>query len=203
MDDETGQLSRVQRRFLETIERNSTRLVGLVGDLLDLSRLEAGRVELEAQPLDTPSLVRGALAAVSNLFEARGTVLRVDVPESVPPILGDRRRVEQILTNLLANAAKYTPGGGVVEVAAASVNGHVLLSVTDNGPGVPESERDIVFDKFYRGRDAQRRGEAGSGLGLAIVKSLVDLHGGSVRVEESVPRGARFVVELPRASDDE
>ncbi len=203
MDDDTGQLSRVQRRFLETIERNSTRLVGLVGDLLDLSRLEAGRVELEAQPLDTPSLVRGALAAVSNLFEARGTVLRVDVPESVPPILGDRRRVEQILTNLLANAAKYTPGGGVVEVAAASVNGHVLLSVTDNGPGVPESERDIVFDKFYRGRDAQRRGEAGSGLGLAIVKSLVDLHGGSVRVEEGVPRGARFVVELPRASDDE
>jgi signal transduction histidine kinase len=203
LDDDTGQLTRVQRRFLETIERNSTRLVGLVGDLLDLSRLEAGRVELEPQPLDTPSLVRGALAAVSNLFEARGTQLHVDVPESVPPILGDRRRVEQILTNLLANAAKYTPGGGVVEVAASSVNGHVSLSVADNGPGVPESERDIVFDKFYRGRDAQQRGEAGSGLGLAIVKSLVDLHGGSVRVEEAAPRGARFVVELPRASDEE
>jgi signal transduction histidine kinase len=203
LDDDTGQLSRVQRRFLETIERNSSRLVGLVGDLLDLSRLEAGRVELETQPLDTPSLVRGALAAVSNLFEARGTALHLDVAESVPPILGDRRRVEQILTNLLANAAKYTPGGGVVEVAAWSVNGHVSLSVADNGPGVPESERDIVFDKFYRGRDAQRRGEAGSGLGLAIVKSLVELHGGSVRVEESAPRGARFVVELPRASEEE
>src|SRR6202022_3503934 len=193
----------VERAVLETIDRNSARLVGLVGDLLDLSRLEAGRVELEAQPLDTPSLVRGASAAVANLFEARGTVLRLDVPESVPPILGDRRRVEQILTNLLANAAKYTPGGGVVEVAASSVDGHVTLSVTDNGPGVPESERDIVFDKFYRGRDAQRRGEAGSGLGLAIVKSLVDLHGGSVRVEESLPRGARFVVDLPRAVEDE
>jgi signal transduction histidine kinase len=203
LDDDTGQLSRVQRRFLETIERNSTRLVGLVGDLLDLSRLEAGRVELEPQPLDTPSLVRGVLAAVSNLFEARGTQLNVDVPESVPPILGDRRRVEQIITNLLANAAKYTPGGGVVEVAASSVNGHVSLSVADNGPGVPESERDIVFDKFYRGRDAQQRGEAGSGLGLAIVKSLVDLHGGSVRVEEAAPRGARFVVELPRAGDED
>jgi signal transduction histidine kinase len=202
LDDDTGQLSRVQRRFLETIERNSTRLVGLVGDLLDLSRLEAGRVELEPQPLDTPSLVRGALAAVSNLFEARGTSLRVDVPETVPPILGDRRRVEQILTNLLANAAKYTPGGGVVEVSASSVNGHVSLSVADNGPGVPESERDIVFDKFYRGRDA-RRAEPGSGLGLAIVKSLVDLHGGTVRLEESASRGARFVVELPRASDED
>jgi signal transduction histidine kinase len=203
MDDDTGQLSRVQRRFLETIERNSSRLVGLVGDLLDLSRLEAGRVELEPQPLDTPSLVRGALAAVSNLFEARGTQVRVDVSESVPPILGDRRRVEQILTNLLANAAKYTPAGGVVEVAASSENGHVSLSVADNGPGVPETERDIVFDKFYRGRDAQKRGEAGSGLGLAIVKSLVDLHGGTVRIEESTPRGARFVVELPRAGDEE
>jgi len=203
LDDDTGQLSRVQRRFLETIDRNSTRLIGLVGDLLDLSRLEAGRVELEPQPLDTPSLVRGALAAVSNLFEARGTDLRVDVPESVPPILGDRRRVEQILTNLLANAAKYTPAGGVVEVAASSVNGHVSLSVADNGPGVPEAERDIVFDKFYRGRSAQQRGEAGSGLGLAIVKSLVDLHGGSVRIEDSVPRGARFVVELPRALEEE
>jgi signal transduction histidine kinase len=202
-DDDTGQLSRVQRRFLETIERNSARLVGLVGDLLDLSRLEAGRVELESQPLDTPSLVRGALAGVTNLFEMRGTVVRVDVPDSVPPILGDRRRVEQILTNLLANAAKYAPGGGVVEVAASSVNGHVALSVADNGPGVPVSERDIVFDKFYRGRDAARRGEAGSGLGLAIVKSLVDLHGGTVRVEDSFPRGARFVVELPRAGEEE
>jgi signal transduction histidine kinase len=203
MDDDTGQLSRVQRRFLETIERNSARLVSLVGDLLDLSRLEAGRVELEPQPLDTPGLVRGALAAVGNLFEARGTELHVDVAESVPPILGDRRRVEQILTNLLANAVKYTPAGGIVEVSAHVENGHVALSVADNGPGVPESERDIVFDKFYRGRDAQRRGEAGSGLGLAIVKSLVDLHGGSVRVEESAPRGARFVVELPRAIESE
>jgi signal transduction histidine kinase len=203
MDDDTGQLSRVQRRFLETIDRNSARLVGLVGDLLDLSRLEAGRVELEPQPLDTPSLVRGALAAVSNLFEARGTHLLLNVPESVPPILGDRRRVEQILTNLLANAAKYTPAGGVVEVAASCMNGHVTLSVADNGPGVPAAERDIVFDKFDRGRYAQEHGEAGSGLGLAIVKSLVDLHGGSVRVEDSVPRGARFVVELPRAIEEE
>jgi signal transduction histidine kinase len=203
LEDDTGQLSRVQRRFLETIGRNSSRLVGLVGDLLDLSRLEAGRVELEPQPLDTASLVRGALAAVSNLFEARGTTLHVEVPDTVPPIMGDRRRLEQILTNLLANAAKYTPGGGVVEVSAATVNGHVSLSVADNGPGVPDSDRDIVFDKFYRGREAQARGEAGSGLGLAIVKSLVDLHGGTVRVEENSPRGARFVVELPRANEED
>jgi len=203
LDDDTGELSRVQRRFLDTIDRNCARLVGLVGDLLDLSRLEAGRIELEPQALDTCSVVRGALAAVANLFESRGTTVRVDVPESLPPILGDRRRVEQILTNLLSNAAKYTPGGGLVEVSARSENGHVELAVTDNGPGVPEPEREMVFDKFYRGREAIRHGEAGSGLGLAIVKSLVELHGGSICVENSQPRGARFVVVLPRAAEDD
>jgi signal transduction histidine kinase len=203
LEDDTGSLSRVQRRFLDTIDRNSARLVGLVGDLLDLSRLEAGRLELDPQPLDTPSLVRGALAAVSNLFEARATEVRVAVADDVPPIYGDRRRVEQILTNLLTNAAKYTPAGGAVEVAAWSENGHVALAVADTGPGVPAVEREMVFDKFYRGRDAQRRGEAGSGLGLAIVKSLVELHGGQIRVEDSLPRGAKFIVELPRASDED
>jgi signal transduction histidine kinase len=203
LDDDTGELSRVQRRFLDTIDRNSARLVGLVGDLLDLSRLEAGRIELEPQALDTCSVVRGALTAVGNLFENRGTTVRLDVPEALPPILGDRRRVEQILTNLLSNAAKYTPGGGLVEVTARSENGHVELAVADNGPGVPESEREMVFDKFYRGREAIRHGEAGSGLGLAIVKSLVELHGGAIRVEDSQPRGARFVVVLPRASDED
>jgi signal transduction histidine kinase len=177
--------------------------VSLVGDLLDLSRLEAGRIELEPQALDTCSVVRGALSAVSNLFESRGTTVQLDVPESLPPLLGDRRRVEQILTNLLSNAAKYTPRGGLVQVAARADNGHVLLSVADNGPGVPEAEREIVFDKFYRGRQAIRDGEAGSGLGLAIVKSLVELHGGSIHVEGNQPRGARFVVSLPRAADED
>jgi signal transduction histidine kinase len=203
LDDDTGELSRVQRRFLDTIDRNCSRLVSLVGDLLDLSRLEAGRIELEPQALDTCSVVRGALSAVSNLFESRGTTVQLDVPESVPPLLGDRRRVEQILTNLLSNAAKYTPGGGLVQVAARADNGHVLLSVADNGPGVPQAEREIVFDKFYRGRQAIRDGEAGSGLGLAIVKSLVELHGGCIHVEGNQPRGARFVVSLPRATDED
>ncbi|HEY2596478.1 MAG TPA: histidine kinase dimerization/phospho-acceptor domain-containing protein, partial [Chloroflexota bacterium] len=153
LDDDSGKLSRVQRRFLDTIDRNCSRLVSLVGDLLDLSRLEAGRIELDVQPLDTSSVVRGALASVGNLFEVRGTKVHLDVSDCVPPILGDRRRVEQILTNLLSNAAKYTPagGGGEVEVLARAENGHVTLAVADNGPGVPEGEREMVFDKFYRG----------------------------------------------------
>jgi len=207
LDDDTGQLTRVQRRFLDTIDRNSSRLISLVGDLLDMSRLEAGRVELNPQPLDTPNVVRGVVGALANLFESRNTQVSLALPESVPPILGDRRRVEQILTNLLANAAKYTPPGGEVEVSASSTESEVSLSVSDNGPGVPEGEREAVFDKFYRGPDALRRSEPGSGLGLAIVKSLVELHGGSVSVENVNggvgKHGARFVVKLPRAAEEE
>jgi signal transduction histidine kinase len=205
LDDDSGNLSRVQRRFLDTIDRNCGRLVSLVGDLLDLSRLEAGRIELDLQPLDTSSVVHGALALVGNLFEVRGTTVQLDVPECVPPILGDRRRVEQILTNLLSNAAKYTPagGGGQVQVSAWAEHGHVSIAVADNGPGVPEDEREMVFDKFYRGPEAARRGEAGSGLGLAIVKSLVELHGGTIHVEAGQPRGARFVVALARAGEED
>lgn len=205
LEDDGGQLSRVQRRFLDTIDRNCERLVGLVSDLLDLSRLEAGRVELSLQPIDAASLVRDTAAVLANLFDAHEVSVTLRVPDELPPILADRRRAEQILTNLLANAAKYTPAGGQVDVAAWSEEERVAVAVTDSGPGIPEAERELVFDKFYRGRDTARRGAGGSGLGLAIVRSLVALHGGTVRVESGIGAlsGARLVVELPRAPEDE
>ncbi len=207
LDEDDGRLSRVQRRFLDTIDRNTARLIALVGDLLDLSRLDAGRLQLDLRPLDTPLLVQGCVSALSQLFEQRHQTVRVAVPDCVPPILGDRRRVEQIVTNLLSNAAKYTPDGGQIEVSGSATGDRVALVVADSGPGIPEPERALIFDRFYRGRDATRRGDAGSGLGLAIVHALIELHGGSVCAEAPAPgsplRGARFVVELPRAPDDE
>ena len=179
------------------------------------------------RPLDTPSVVAGSVAALANLFERKRQEVRVAVPTSTPPILGDRRRVEQILTNLLSNATRYTPEGGLIEVTAEAVaspdpsaacpgaggngtgcvGGWVRIAVADSGPGIPDAERELVFGRFYRGKDAGMRGEAGSGLGLAIVKSLTELHGGQVRVappaEGSRARGARIEVDLPRAPDDE
>lgn len=214
VEEDEGHLSRVQRRFLDTIDRNCARMIGLVGDLLDLSRLDAGRLELDSRPLDTPSVVAGSVRALDNLFEQRRQSIVVTVPPETPPILGDRRRVEQILTNLLSNAAKYTLEGGQIEVTAgtsgrqgeAESDERVWIAVADSGPGIPESERELVFGRFYRGKDAHRRGEAGSGLGLAIVKSLVELHGGEIRItgpaNGSRVRGARFLVELPAAPDD-
>jgi signal transduction histidine kinase len=225
VEEDEGHLSRVQRRFLDTIDRNCARMIGLVGDLLDLSRLDAGRLELDSRPLDTPSVVAGSIRALDNLFEQRHQSITLDVPADTPPILGDRRRVEQILTNLLSNASKYTPEGGQIEVTAGadgssgdssgnssggsagdSSAGRVWVAVADSGPGIPDSERELVFGRFYRGKEAGRRGEAGSGLGLAIVRSLVELHGGQIRITGPEPgarvRGARFVVELPVAPAD-
>ena len=207
LDEDEGGLSRIQRRFLTTIERNTGRMIALVGDLLDLSRLDAGRLQLDVRPLDTRQIVDGCMSSLSNLFEVRGQTVRVAAMDPVPPLLGDRRRVDQIVTNLLANAAKYTPVGGVIEVSTYAEDGRVAIVVSDSGPGIPEAERELIFDRFYRGRDAARQGETGSGLGLAIVRSLVELHHGNVRAEAAPPgsslQGARFVVELPRAPDDE
>lgn len=207
IEEDEGRLSRVQRRFLDTIDRNCARMIGLVGDLLDLSRLDAGRLSLNPRPLDVHSVVEGSVAALANLFEQRRQEVRVEVPDTLPPILGDRRRVEQILTNLLSNATRYTPERGLILVTAAADDLQVSITVADSGPGIPASERELIFDRFYRGKDASRRGEVGSGLGLAIVKSLVALHGGSVRVAPPAygtpASGARLVVELPRAPDDE
>jgi signal transduction histidine kinase/HAMP domain-containing protein len=203
LEEQTGRLTAVQRRFLQAIRRNSERLIALVSDLLDLSRIEAGRVELDLRALDTFALVRGAVLAHSDLFAARGQQVSLEVPEDVAPIHGDRQRVEQILANLLSNAAKYTPRGGRICVSARACDGYVEIAVADSGPGVPPEERELVFEKFYRGGDALTRQEQGTGLGLTIVRSLVELQGGRVWVEDAPGGGARFVFTLPRARGEE
>jgi PAS domain S-box-containing protein len=203
LEEETGRLTSVQRRFLNAIRRNSERLITLVSDLLDLSRIEAGRVELDLRALDTFALVRGAVLAHSDLFAARGQHVHIDVPEDIAPMRGDRQRVEQILANLLSNAAKYTPRGGQICISARACDGYIQIAVADSGPGVPPEERELVFEKFYRGGDALTRQEQGTGLGLTIVKSLVELQGGRVWVEDAPGGGACFVFTLPRAEDDE
>ena len=153
----------------------------------------------------THGLVRISVAALGNLFEARGQRVVLELPDGLPPLLGDRRRVEQVLTNLLTNAARYAPDGGRVLVSAWSADGIVGLVVADSGPGVPEGEREQIFERFYRG-SSTGRGAGGSGLGLAIARSLVELHGGpDQRRNRNTPElsGARFTVEFPRAPDEE
>lgn len=209
--DEAEGLPPEQARFISAIRRNADRLITLVGDLLDVSRLEAGRVELDLQPVDPAALARATIRTMGNLFEGKSQTLTVDLPgpgePPLPPILGDRRRLEQVLANLLGNASQYTQAGGRITVALRQVGDEVVLSVTDNGPGIGPAELPRIFEKFYRGSSATNRRERGSGLGLAIVRSLIELHGGRVWAESGGPSGpepgARFNVGLPIAPEEE
>jgi signal transduction histidine kinase len=203
LDDETGRLNPTQRRFLSTIRRSSDRLINLVNDLLDLSRLEAGRVQLDVHPVDARHVVEDTARNLENLFASKRQAVHIDCAANVPPILADRQRMEQVLINLLGNASKYTPEGGEVCVAVRRVEDQVEIAVSDTGPGLSPEDQERVFEKFYRAGESLTQQQAGSGLGLAIARSLVELHGGTLTVLSELGHGATFTVRLPAYEGEE
>lgn len=203
LEAETGELNATQRRFLSTIRRSSDRLINLVNDLLDLSRLEAGRVQLDAHPLDARHLIEDTTANLANLFDARKQHVEIECEPGLPPILADRQRLEQALVNLLGNAGKYTPDGGDIRVSARRVDQQVEIAVSDSGPGLSPDDQRRVFDKFYRAGDGLTQQQTGSGLGLTIAKSLVELHGGTLGVESELGRGSTFRISMPTYEEED
>jgi signal transduction histidine kinase len=189
------ELTQEQREsFLGLIESETSRLSDLVGDVLDTSRIEAGTFPYAFTEVDLEELVRETAAVVSlGQDEVR---VKTRVPPTLPPVHGDRERIRQLLWNLLANAVKYTVTGDEVEVAAASEDGVVAVSVRDHGPGIaPESHR-LIFEKF--GRVSQDGlSKPGAGLGLFIARSIAEAHGGTLDVESATGAGATFIVRLP------
>jgi signal transduction histidine kinase len=167
-----------------------------VQDLLDLAHLQETRVELEREFVAPGLLLQEAAAAHAVLAAQRTQTIAVD--DRGGPVLAyvDKRRMQQILGNLVANAVRYAPERSTITLAARSAAGRLRLTVSDEGQTIPSVERDRLFDKFYR-RPAHRDAPGGSGLGLAIAKTLAELHGGTVLVEDHVPTGNTFVVDLP------
>jgi two-component system sensor histidine kinase KdpD len=187
---------RQRREFLETIDQEADRLTRLVHNLLDMSRIEAGALD--------PRLVETALADVTGpvvrLARSKSSQpIEVDVPDDLPTVLVDPVRLDQVLTNLLDNARRYAGGRGVA-VRGREVDGRVEVRVVDHGPGIPEAERERVFDQFYRLRQGGRTPPDGTGMGLAISKGIVEALGGSIRVEATPGGGATFVVSLAAGS---
>jgi PAS domain S-box-containing protein len=187
-------------RALETIERNAAAQAQLIEDLLDVSRIISGKFQVEARPVDLPSITEAALDAVRLAAEAK-TIDLVARLDAVPQITGDPTRLQQVVWNLLSNAIKFTPKGGWVQVRLAAIDSHVEIEVADNGEGIRPDFLPYVFDRFRQADGTTTRQHSGLGLGLAIVRHLVELHGGSVRARsEGEGRGAVFSVRLPVAA---
>ncbi|MGE5506906.1 MAG: two-component system histidine kinase PnpS [Chitinophagales bacterium] len=190
-------------RFLDIIAGETTRLTQLVEDLLELSRLESGRLDLRRRPVALSALVDRTVSFYAALAAARQVALAVQLPPDLPPVPGDDDLLEQVLRNLVDNAIKYTPDGGrvCIKAALAETGGRqeVVVQVADTGPGIAPEHLPRLFERFYRVDRARSRALGGTGLGLAIVKHIVERHGGRVWVESAPGQGSTFSFALPLA----
>lgn len=191
-----GPLSEQQEKFLQVVGRNGERLLTLAEDLLFLARAEAGRLPLQKAPLDLRDVVAAAVENARPVAEEKGLELRTELAGAVP-VEADRERLGQVADNLVSNAVKFTPAGGLVVVRAARHGRQALLEVVDSGIGIPAQELLHVFGRFYRTTAATDAAIPGTGLGLAICRAIVDAHGGVVEVESEPGVGSTFRVRLP------
>jgi len=185
-------------RALETIERNARLQTGLIENLLDISRLLRGRLHLKKRSVEMRSVVEAAVETLQSSFTSKGIHLECQLPDTTGPVMGDRDRLQQIIEQLLSNAAKFTPAGGTVEIQLSQQDEMVTVQVRDNGQGIPPEALPYIFDCFRQADSSTTRQHGGLGLGLAIAHHLVELHGGEIQAESpGEGRGSTFTVTLP------
>jgi signal transduction histidine kinase len=182
---------------LEPVLEEAKLLTHLVEDLRLLALAEAGQLSLERQTMDVADLLRDAQVNFGPQAADRGVTLALDLPAELPEVVADRRRISQVLGNLLTNALRHTPQGGCVTLSAVAAAKAVAVSVADTGAGVPAKDLPYIFERFWRGEKSRSRAGGGSGLGLAIAKQLVEMHGGTINVESTPGGGSRFRFTLP------
>jgi signal transduction histidine kinase len=196
LDREAGQLTATQERFLKTIDRNARALSRIVGDLLFLASVDAGKLTLQTEDVDLAELVAETVEACGPSADRRGIVVTVDT-DQVPTVRGDRARLVQLTDNLLSNAIKFTPDGGRVEVRGHELGSNAVIEIRDTGVGIPSDEIPRLFTRFFRATSATEHAISGTGLGLAIVKSIADAHHGAIEVDSSPGVGTTMRLLLP------
>ncbi|MBP1777365.1 MAG: putative Histidine kinase, partial [candidate division NC10 bacterium] len=223
LDGVVGDVSPTLQRYLTKVQNNTDRLVRLISDLLDLSRIEAGRIELHRTKVDVAEVIQDVVDSLRPMAVEKGLELSV-VPSGTDFfVFADRDKLQQVLINLTGNAVKFTPTGGVITISTQSAAAaeeqlptdvgasspaplrprasapprYVEVSVADTGEGIPPEELGAIFDKFHQVRRENRYKAQGTGLGLSIAKSLIELHGGRIRVESQPRKGSRFIFTLP------
>jgi signal transduction histidine kinase len=179
--------------------RSAERMDRLIGDMLDLAKIQAGQLQVAGQPVDVASLAQEVLETFGPLAERKHARLEGSVPDELRA-RGDRNRLLEVLSNLVDNAIKFTPEGGSVTMRAERSGSDVVVSVADTGPGIPEDELPHVWERYWK---ARKKGGVGLGLGLSIAKGLVEAHGGRIWVESEFGKGATFRFTVPQAEDRE
>ncbi|MDE3024302.1 MAG: hypothetical protein KGI93_01900 [Acidobacteriota bacterium] len=196
LQDEEHGIGTSGRTYLDVISRSADRLHQLVEDLLLVAQIEAQRIDLKQEQVDLVAITERAVEAVMPAASEKRVRIEIDGGD-VPSILGDARRIGQVLDNLLSNAVKFSTEGGLVRVELRGDGDHVSIAVADEGIGIPADEQGHVFSRFYRARAASDLAVPGTGLGLAITRALVDQHGGTIELESAVGEGTRVTVRFP------
>jgi NtrC-family two-component system sensor histidine kinase KinB len=185
-----------ERELLATADEEARRLRALTEDLLDLSKVSSGRLQLEAQRTSVADLVEPALVSIRAQIEAKGITLTTELPEDLPEVATDPQKVAWVVTNLLSNALRYTGADGEIKLSAQHVGDDVHLSVQDSGPGIPAEHQARIFDPFVQVR-AEGHAQGGLGIGLTLARSIVHAQGGTIWVESSPGEGSTFTFTMP------
>ncbi|HEY8437515.1 MAG TPA: ATP-binding protein [Candidatus Limnocylindrales bacterium] len=183
--------------LLDAIDRNTTRMQRVVGDILDLARFRAGRVQLQLRRFDAADLARSAIASVAMLAASRGQTIQLESPSEAISVYGDYRRLEQALVNLLSNAEKYSPDGAPITVSLARTGEDVSWTVRDKGPGINAADRARLFERFFVADRDRSEATSGVGLGLPISLLIVEAHDGRIDVESGPGEGSAFAIVVP------
>ncbi|MGH7220980.1 MAG: GAF domain-containing sensor histidine kinase, partial [Nitrospiraceae bacterium] len=191
-----GELNEKQEEYSQDIHASGQHLLSLINDILDLSKIEAGRMELELTDFDLPTAIDNALMLVRERAGRRAIALQINVDERLGQIQADERKIRQVVLNLLSNAIKFTPEGGRIEVGAVSRDRFVEVSVSDTGVGIAPEDQEAVFEEFRQVGTAEKKAE-GTGLGLTLCRKFVELHGGKIWVKSQVGMGSTFTFTIP------
>ncbi len=200
LSGKAGEINENQKKFLSMAERNINRLTNILNDLLNLSRIESGKIVMNFEELVPKALIEFILSSLKPQADNKSLKLRMDLPDELPTAYGDREKIEQILTNLMGNAIKFTPEGGEITVSVKPLDSNrkmVAFSVRDTGIGIPEDELEKIFDKFHQVEDSLHRSTGGTGLGLAITRGLIEAHQGKIWVQSELRKGSTFTFTLP------
>ena len=198
LDSVYGEMPQKARDVLDRVQRNGRHLLGLINDVLDLSKIEAGQLSLSLTDYSMRDVVHGVYSAVEPLALEKKIALKIEVPSDLPPGRGDERRLTQVLLNLVGNAIKFTDQGEVV-IRASAADGSFNLAVRDTGPGISKADQAKLFQEFQQVDNSITRKKGGTGLGLAISKRIIEMHGGRIWVESRVGQGSTFSFTLPAA----